>query len=178
MLKSFSLLLLGLGLLLGPVYWVYVVYFTGKVADTIELRPGAQAGRWVSQDFRLSPEMGPVGLILLVDGYFAPNMDEGNPPHDAYHAVVFQDGREGQPIRFELAVKSVSDSNPRFRERLLLLKQPRSGTYRLELDAAEPPDIRLDHVKLEVRSQVRETDNRLVAAGIILVALGVLGLLL
>ncbi len=178
MFKTLSLLLLVSGLFIGPIYWVYMVYFTGKAAQTIDLRPGAQPGEWVSSEFQLTPEMGPVGLLLLASGSFAPNMDENKPPKDAYAASVFHGEQAGPPIRFQFDAGSVGNTNPRFRERLLLLKQPQAGGYRVELAAAAPPDIQLDSVQLEIRSEVREPDNRLVAAGILLLAMGLLGLLI
>ncbi len=177
MLKILSLLLILAGLVLGPAYWIYVVHFTGEVARTVALRAG-ENGAWVSPPFRLDPAMAPVGLILRAAGSFSPNMPEGQPPRDRYRAVLHQDGKAGTPIRLELGVRAVADSNPRFQERLLLLQRPQAGEYRLELTPEAAPLIRLDNVELDVRARVRETDNRVVAAGIAAIALGALLLLM
>ncbi|MGQ9686062.1 MAG: hypothetical protein ACUVT2_07115, partial [Thiobacillaceae bacterium] len=132
MLKTFSLLLILAGLVLGPAYWIHVVHFTGQVARTVELR-AVEDGAWSSPPFRLEPAMAPVGLILRAAGSFSPNMPEDAPPRDRYRAVLYQDGTVGPPIRLELGVKAIVDSNPRFQERLLLLQRPQAGEYRLEL---------------------------------------------
>lgn len=177
MLKTISLLLILAGLALGPAYWIHVVYFTGRVAQTLELRAGDD-GTWTSPGFRLDPAMAPVGLILRAAGSLAPNMADDQPPRDRYRAVLRQDGTAGTPIRLELGVKVIADGKPRFQERLLLLQRPQAGEYRLELIPEAAPVIRLSNVELDVRAQVRQTDNRIVAAGIAAIALGALLLLM
>jgi hypothetical protein len=177
MLKTLSLLLILAGLALGPGYWIYVVHFTGQVAQTLQL-DAADDGSWTSPIFRLDPGMAPVGLILRATGSFSPNLPDDQPPRDRYRAVLHQDGTAGTPIRVELGVKAVADSNPRFQERLLLLQRPRAGDYRLELIPEAAPVIRLGHVELDVRAGAQQTDNRVVAAGIAAIALGALLLLM
>jgi hypothetical protein len=177
MLKTLSLLLILAGLVLGPAYWIYVVYFTGQVAQTLALR-ASEDGAWTSPPFRLDPAMAPVGLILRAAGSFSPNLPDDQPPRDRYRAVLYQEGQAGTPIRLELGVKAVADSNPRFQERLLLLQRPQAGEYRLELIPEAAPVIRLSDVELDVRAQVQQTDNRIVASGIAAIALGALLLLM
>lgn len=176
MLKSLSLLMILAGLAMGPAYWVYVVHFTGAVAQTLDLKADEHGG-WYSAGFVLNPDMGAVGLVLVASGGFAPTMDDDKPPSDPYRAILMHGATAGQPIRFKLAAGHVTNSNPQFRERLVLMKQPQAGDYRLLVTAEAPPQISLDRAQLEVRSQVREPDNRLVAAGIALLALGLLLLL-
>jgi hypothetical protein len=177
MLKSLSLLLILAGLAMGPAYWIYVVHFTGQVAQTVELRAGGD-GTWTSSTFRLEPDMAPVGLILRAAGSFASNLPADRPPRDRYRAVLLQAGAAGTPIRLELGVKSVEDGNPRFQERLLLLQRPQAGEYHLQLIPESAPAIRLSDVELDVRTRVQQTDNRIVAAGIVAIALGALLLLM
>ena len=173
MLKSFAWLLILAGLLLGPVYWVYITYFTGNVAATLPLQTG-EGGKLVSASFRLGPDMNPIGLILKTQGSFAPNMDDNKPPRDLYQAVLFHDGVPGQPIKFQLGVKAVADSNPVFQERLLLLQVQGGGEYRLEITPLAEPEITLQHPELVVRQQVQMADTRLVAGGIIGMGIGAL----
>ncbi len=177
MLKTFSVLLLLAGLAIGPAYWIYVVHFTGQVAQTVELRAGDD-GIWTSPGFRLDPAMAPVGLILRAAGSFAPNMPDDQPPRDRYRVLLYQGEVAGTPIRLELGAASIADGNPRFQERLLLLQRPQAGEYRLELIPESAPVIRLSNVGLDVRAQVQQTDNRVVAAGIAAIALGALLLLM
>ncbi|MCU0840145.1 MAG: hypothetical protein MUC79_00305 [Thiobacillaceae bacterium] len=177
MLKSISLLLILAGLLMGPGYWIYVVYFTGRTAQTLTLTPDGQGG-WTSAAFRLSPDMGAVGLILTASGGFSPNMEENRPPRDRYQATLYHGDQAASPIWLDFSAGSVANSNPQFRERLVLMSNPQDMSYRLELNPAAPPQITLDRVELQLRVDVRQTDNRVVAAGIILIAVGVLALLM
>lgn len=173
MLKPLSLLLILAGLLLGPAYWIYVVHFTGRTAQTVTLSPDGQGG-WSSPVFRLAPDMGAVGLILSASGGFSPNMDENRPPRDRYEAILYHADQPASAIRLDFSAGSVANSNPRFRERLVLMNRPRELNYRLEIKPVSEPEIKLDRVELQVRVDVRQTDNRVVAAGIILIAVGVL----
>ncbi|MCS6986849.1 MAG: hypothetical protein N2Z63_08575 [Thiobacillaceae bacterium] len=173
MLKAFSLLLILAGLVLGPVYWIYVVHFTGRVTQTLELKAGAD-GVWRTPVFRLEPSQAPLGLVLRASGDFAPNRPDDQPPRDHYRAVLYHGQAAGAPIGVELAASSVADSHPQFTQRLLLLARPQAGDYRLELIPAAAAQIRLDRVELEVRAQARSLDTRILAAGLIALAVGVL----
>lgn len=177
MLKPIAWLLIVAGLLLGPIYWVYITHFTGSIAATLPLQAG-EGGRLASASFRLDPGMNPVGLIFKTQGSFAPNMLENQPPKNLYQAILVRNGEAGEPIKFQLAVKAVADSNPLFQERLLLLQVPASGEYRLEVTPLAEPEIALQHPELVVRQQVQMPDTRLAAGGIIGLGLGVLLLLM
>ncbi len=176
-LGAFSWLLILAGLALGPGHLLHAVYLTSREAATVRLSPGAD-GSWASEGFRLLPAMGPVGLILKAEGRFSPNLPGDQPPRDRYRAVLHQGDRAGSPIPLELEVHPTADTTPHFRERLVLLARPQAGVYRLELLPETPPGIALDRVELEVRSQVQQVDNRLVAAGILALGLGALLLLM
>lgn len=177
MLKPFAWLLILGGLLLGPIYWVYITHFTGSVAASLPLQ-GGEGGKLVSASFRLDPAMNPVGLILKTQGSFEPTMDDYKPPRDLYQAVLYHDGVAGKPVKFQLGVKSVAESNPVFQERLLLLQVAGAGEYRLEITPLAAPEIALQHPQLEVRQQVQMADTRLVAGGIIGMGIGALLLLM
>jgi hypothetical protein len=177
MLKAFAWILIVAGLALGPVYWIYFTHFTGSVAASHPLQASAD-GRLDSPVFRLDPGMNPVGLIFKTQGSFSPNMLENQPPRNAYQAVLHRGAAAGEPIKFQLAAKSVADSNPVFQERLLLLHVPAAADYRLEIAPLAEPEIELQHPELVVRQGVQVPDSRLAAAGIIGLGLGVLLLLM
>jgi len=177
MLKTFAWILIAGGLLLGPVYWIYVTHYTGSIAASHPLQTSLEGGL-ASPVFRLSPEMNPVGLIFKTQASFAPNMDENKHPKNAYQAILHRDGVAGEPIKFQLVAKSFADSNPVFLERLLLLNVPSAADYRLVISPLAEPEIELQHPELVVRQDVQMPDTRLVAAGIIGLGIGVLMLLM
>jgi hypothetical protein len=177
MLKPLAWILVGAGALLGPAYWVYVTQFTGNVAASRPL--GADAGQGlVSPVFRLTPEMNPVGLVFKTQGSFAPNMDDSRPPRNVYQAILYRGEEAAPPIKFQLAAKSVADTNPAFREHLVLLRVPAAADYRLQIIPLAEPEIRLEHPELVVREAVQVPDARLVSGGIIALGVGVLLLLM
>lgn len=180
--KLLALALIVCGLVLAPVYWIHARFYTGSDAALLTLeadaaRP-AQARTWRSAPFTLAPEMAPVGLILVAQGHFSPNMDESRPPRDAYSATLSHDGVAGQPITFSLGVKSVSDSNPAFREHLLLMNKVQAGEYAITVSQAAEPAIAIDRMQLQVRQHLKEPDPNVVMAGIGLVVLGILVLVM
>lgn len=182
MINKVSFALIALGLLLGPAYWIYSKFYTGSQVALLKLAPGSATEdggpTWQSEPFRLDEAMGPVGLILQAQGHFSPNMDENKPPKDAYSAALSRDGEAAQPLNFTLGVKHVSDSNPAFREHLLLMQQVKAGEYRLQVQATGTPSIQMDSLALEVRQHLHEPDPRVVTGGVVLFILGILGLVM
>ncbi len=180
--KKISLLLLIAGLALAPAYWIYSKFYTGSEAAVIALKanPAAPATlrTWQSEPFTLSAEMAPVGLILIAQGHFSPNMDENRPPKDTYSATLSREGTAATPLTFSMGVKHVSDSNPAFREHLLLMQKVQPGAYTLNISQAAEPAIEIDRMELQVRQHLQEPDPDIVMAGIGLLVLGILGLIL
>lgn len=175
--KTIYLLLLCAGLIAGPGYWIYAKFFTGTQVAMLKLeRAGAEPlAPWRSAEFPLSPDMAPVGLILHASGGFSPNMDESRPPKDRYAATLFKGSEAAKPLAFTLGVKHVSDSSPSFKEHLLFFQVVQAGTYHLEVAPAAEPDIKLDHMRLEVRQHLHEPDSTIVTVGMVVMILGILG---
>jgi hypothetical protein len=182
MIKMLSLSLIALGLMLAPAYWIYAKFFTGSQAVLEDLMPGAPqengAPTWKSAEFTLTADMAPAGLVLLAQGHFSPNMEDSKPPRDLYTATLYRGEAAAKPLGFSLGVSATADSNPAFREHLLLMQQVRSGNYHLEVAAVNPPTIQIDRMQLQVRQNLHEPDPRVVMGGIILLILGILGLVM
>lgn len=175
--KALLLLLIAVGLTLGPGYWIYAKFFSGEPVQTLALQ-AVPGGGLVTPGFRLRAEMRPAGLILRAQGHFAPNMDEARPPRNVYLAQVSRDGRPFKEVEVTLAVSSVSDSHPAFVERLLWLEAVPPGSYQVLLTPRAAPEIALEQTRLEVRAHVQEPDGRVVAAGVLLLIVGVMALFL
>lgn len=180
--KSLALVVVLCGLLVGPAYWIHAKYFTGRDAALLTLEPAAVkpglARIWQSAPFTLREDMAPVGLVLIAQGHFAADLDPGRPPRDTYSAILTRDGEMATPLKFNLGVKYVSDSNPAFREHLLLMQKVRAGQYVVTVNQAAEPAIEIDRMQLQVRQNLKEPDPDVVMAGIGLLVLGLLGLVL
>lgn len=175
--KKISLLLLIVGLIVGPAYWIYAKFYTGSQAAllTLEKADATPTAIWRSPEFSLTPDMAPAGLILNAGGSFSPNMDESRPPKDRYAAILFKDGEAAKPLNFTLGVKSISDSNPAFKEHLLFFQVVQAGRYHMEVTPAAEPAIRLDRMQLEIRQHLHEPDSKVVTLGMVVMVLGILG---
>jgi hypothetical protein len=177
--KNISLLLLAVGLLLGPAYWIYAKFYSGSQAALVPLsKLDAAAGTWRSAEFKMSADMAPVGLILKSQGSFSPNMDESRPPKDLYAALLSRNGEAAKPLGFELNAGSTSNSNPTFNSHLVLFQVVKEGTYQLEIRPAAAPAIALDKVELEIRQKLVEPSPNIVLAGVLLLVFGILGLVM
>ncbi|MCP5278838.1 MAG: hypothetical protein H6935_10830 [Thiobacillus sp.] len=182
MIKKFSFTLIFLGLILAPGYWIHAKFYTGSQASLLTLAPAesVEGGlpAWRTGPFSLNESMAPTGLILLAQGHFSPNMDDAKPPKDLYTATLYRGEEAAKPLGFALGVKSVSNSNPVFREHLLLMQQVLPGNYRLEINAVNPLVIQIDRMELQVRQNLHEPDPNVVTGGVVLFILGILGLVM
>jgi len=177
--KTFSLLLLAAGLLLGPAYWIYAKFYSGSQAALVPLaRVDAAAGTWRSVEFKMTAEMAPVGLILKSQGSFAPNREESRPPKDLYAALLSREGESAKPLGFELNAGSTSNNNPTFKTHLVLFQSVKEGRYQLAIQPSGPPSIPLQKVDLEVRQHLLEPNPNIVMAGVLLLVFGILGLVM
>jgi hypothetical protein len=146
-------------------------------AQTLTLT-AAGAGKYISGDFRITPDMAPAGVIMTAIGHFAPNMPDDQPPKVGYVATLFKDGKQFNLARFPLKVSSTSNSNPSFKERLFFLEGPQDGAFRMELQAVTPETIKLDRVDIELRANLQEADGRIVSGAMVLLIFAGLGFLI
>lgn len=165
------------GLVLGPVYWIYGKFYSGRTAQTLSLSASG-AGKFSSGDFRITPDMAPAGVIMTASGSFAPNMPDDQPPKVGYVATLFKDGKQFNLARFPLKVSSTSNSNPNFKERLFFLEGPQDGVFRMELQAVTPETIKLDSVNIELKANLQEADGRIVSGAMVLLIFAGLGFLI
>jgi hypothetical protein len=178
--KMISLILVIAGLILGPAYWIYAKFYTGSELVNLPLSatPHATTGLlvWQSASFDMNESVAPIGLILSAQGQFSPNMEDRKPPKNAYGAILHRDGEASAPLNFSLGASSVSDSNPVFREHLLLMHKVIPGKYHLTVEARTPDEIKIDKMALQVRQNLHEPDPRVVTGGVVLFILGILAL--
>jgi hypothetical protein len=176
--KTLSLLLLVVGLILAPTYWIYAKFYTGK--QTAMLTLGKAEGtmeKWRSAPFELRPEMAPVGLILHVDASFSPNMDESQPPQDRFLVTLSKQGEVAKPLAIVLKAGNTANSNPMFKEHLLFLQVVQGGQYQIEVAPASEPRMKVGQMRLEVRQNLHEPNSHVVTGGVVMLILGLLGLI-
>lgn len=172
-----GIVLLILGLLLGPGYYIYARFFSGAVVATqpLPLARDTSGQRFEPVLLNLTPDMQPFGLVLRFDVSHGPTIQPTYTPRNDYR-VRLLDGEQvvlDQP--FSLQSPSVESTPSQvFQQALPLLQIDRPVSYRLELQAETEPQMTVNSADVQVRAQVRSPDYKLVAAG---VALAVVGLL-
>ncbi len=177
--KSLFLLCLAIGLIMAPGYWIYARFYAGKQTAMLTLEPVAGEGSaaWRSAAFELRTEMAPVGLNLHVDASFSPNMDEHKPPMDRYRVMITKPEEAARPLLITLQASNSANGNPMFKEHLLFMPVVRAGSYRVEVAADAEPTMKVEKMRLEVRQNQSEPNSHVVAGGIVLLVLGLLGLI-
>lgn len=177
--KPSALLLIVLGLLLGPAYLAYCEYLSGEISETHTLTE--RANRWELPDgaiLRLRSGMGykplPIELDPELNRYrFRLTFSAGGSDSalaDAtnnYQLSVLQ----GDVNVFERTFQVKGGNAVRVALDPLEIFYP--GSYVLLLEETAAPKIAVSSVKLEIRSKVETPRNWLVWSGLVLLAFGV-----
>jgi hypothetical protein len=172
--KNAALLCLVLGLIAGPVYWVYAKFFTGSRLVLLDLK--ADGGVYRSPEFQLEPGMAPAGLILHLSTTLPGMPDDGSTPVNAYQVTLMRESEAAKPLGVSFKAHSRSEPNPSFREHLLYLKEVQGGRYRVEVTPKGEPEMPVSALRLEVRQHILEPDSKVVTAGMVLLTLGIITL--
>lgn len=174
--KNLSLLLLIVGLVAGPAYWVYAKFYTGSQVAMLDLKLDAD-GRWTSPTFELTADMAAVGLVLFAQSAAAPEVDDGRKRQNRSVALLHRGEESAKPLPFSLRTTDTGKSGQSFREHLVYMQQVQPGQYWLEIEPTAQSEITFTAMRLEVRRDLAEPDTRVVTTGMVLAILGLLGLL-
>jgi len=175
MYKTIAWLLVLAGTLSGPVYWIYANQFSTEVAATLPLQAQAD-GRYQSPEFRLSPDMNPIGLIFDSGARRTPEM-AGIEPRNVYEAILTRGSEAAQPVKFGLALKPGKEVHA-FHERLVLLSVKEAESYRLTVQPLTQPAFAIDAPSLVVQQKIVTPNPSVVSGGIIAIGVGLLMLLM
>lgn len=172
--KTAALLCLILGVIVGPVYWVYAKFFTGSRLVLLDLK--SEGGAYRSPEFQLEPGMAPAGLILHVEAGRPSGWDEHSNHTNRYDVVLSREGEAAKPLTITLNGKASAGPSPVFREHLLYFKEVQGGRYTLEVRPKGEPEMPATALRLEVRQHIMEPDSKVVTAGMVLLTLGIITL--
>jgi len=179
--KTFALLLLVIGLILAPAYWIYSKFYTGKQTAMLTLDKISGADKsatiWRSAPFELKAEMAPVGLILHLDTSFDPTPDDHKPPVDRYNVTFTKQGEAAKPLLITLKAGNSANGFQNFKEHLLFMQVVQAGSYQVEVKPASDSIMQVGQMRLEIRQNLQEPNPHIVTGGIVLLVLGLLGLI-
>ncbi|MET0217447.1 MAG: hypothetical protein ABW205_05885 [Burkholderiales bacterium] len=188
--KRPAILLVMLGLALGPGYYAWTSFFSGgKVA---EHRLGEKGARWTLPngdvmrfskgnafepvELALDPAMNPVGLVLVFEVVGDVRMEpvRGN----EYHALLLADALPVVEKQVTIRRGTEQGPNQHRSELVATLDVPAAGKYDFVLEETASPELPLAGITLEVRRNVLRPDMDLVWAGVALLVAGVVGFFL
>jgi hypothetical protein len=178
--RRYGPLLVMLGLLLGPTYYVFCQYLSGENGDTLTLTE--RSARWTLADgailhfspgqafrpltLKLDPEMNRIAFKLTFEA--APGSSDAPKATDEYHVTLLQ---SDQPI-FErtLAVDLAPGGQRSVEAGRLTLYYP--GAYEFLLVEAGPPRVAISQVTLEVLKKIETPFLPLMWGGFALLVAG------
>lgn len=173
-------ILLIAGLVIGPVYYTYIRFFTGEIVTTQTVALQQNSGKLLFDpiELQLSPEMNEVGLIIRIDASHGPLILSSNPPINKYHAIVSDGTNMLVDTHFSNTSPSV-DSTPSmsFQDTLPLFKVNQRGTYQLKITVEGETEMQILKTEVQVRENVKKPDMIIVITGIALLAAGILAIL-
>ena len=181
----FSILLILVGLMLGPGYYAWAAFFSG--GKVVEHRLGEKGARWTLPsgdvmrfsnanafkpvELELDPAMNTVGLALVFEvvGDVRVEPVRGN----AYQALLLA---EGTPlVEKQVAISRGANPGPDqlWSELVATVDVPSAGTYTFVLAETKPPELPLTGISLQVRRNVVRARMEVVWSGVALLVAGV-----
>jgi hypothetical protein len=179
--KRYGPLLVMLGLLLGPTYYVFCEYLSGENGDTFVL--DERAARWTLPDgtilhvsngkafrpvtLKLDPEMNQIAFRLTFEA--APGSSDAPNATDEYQITLLQ---SDQPIlERALMIKLAPGGKRSVETGRLAVYYP--GAYEFLLQETGAPRVRLSQVTLEVRKKIETLVLPLMWGGFAMLVAGV-----
>jgi hypothetical protein len=179
--KIFSVLLLIVGLILAPAYWIYAKFYTGKQSAMLVLDrvDGVEKANplWRSAPFQLQADMAPAGLILHVKVSFPSTTDVNQPRQDRYNIILHKDGVVAKPLLITLKAAHSAEGPQEFKEHLLFMQVVQAGSYQVEVKPASVSVMKVEQMNLAIWQNLQEPDSGVVTGGIVMLVLGLLGLI-
>lgn len=166
-----AVVLVAVGLLLGPGYYFYHKFFTGRILHSIPLLPGADGFQPAS--FAVGPESSPIRIVLRASTDHDPVI--GNTaPRLRYSAMVRSEPGTEASFPVEFISTSFESEFQEFAAEVATLPVAQTMTYHVALRQTEPSEMRVRSSVLEIRGNATEPDMRLVWSGVFLLVTGAL----
>lgn len=164
--------LLILGVLLCPVYYLYITYFTGQMIHSIPLVP-AQDG-FQPTSFSVEPKSDPIRMVLQVSTEHDPIM-QTSPPKLRYQVTVTQAGGASQSYAVQLNALVATDRELKeFNEVIATLPVTAASNMTVAVRQTEPSQMYATKATLIVRERVSSANMSMVWLGAALLAAGVI----
>ena len=173
--KAAGLLLLVLGLVLGPGSYLASRFFSGRVIAEAPLtfETGIDGHRHARFAFSLPADALPAAVLIQASASHGPALMPADPPADTWTLHLLKDGRAIRELPMRLQSTTV-EATPAlvFKESISLDAAEGGGDYVLEIALPAAPRLTLDSVLVGVRAGVTPVNPSWLVAGLVLIVAG------
>ena len=181
----FSLLLIVVGLVLGPGYYAWTAFFSGRLVS--EHRLAEKGARWTMPngdvmrfsnanafkpvELALDPAMNTVGLVLVFEVVGDVHVEPVR--SNAYRAHLLVEGSPLVEKQVTIGRGTSQGPDQRRSELVATIDVPGAATYTFVLEETRPPELPLAGISLQVRRNVVRARMEVVWSGVALLVAGV-----
>jgi hypothetical protein len=173
--KPAGLVLLMLGLILGPGYYIYTRFYTGREITELPLEFQTQADKTsiARVNVDLLPVMGPVTIIVNMTASYGPTLNPPDTPKNRYQATIMFNDEPVLAKSFSFQATQVESTPAQvFRHALPVMHVSTPGKYTLELIQEAGQEMEISRATIQVRAGVKSLNTSVLASGIALLVAG------
>ncbi len=173
--KTAGYVLLTVGLILGPGYFIYTRFYTGREITELplEFHPDTAGRPRAIANLDLLPVMGPLTLIVNFTAAHGSTLSPPNTPRNHYRVRILLNGDTLLTRTFTLRAKRVEATPAEvFKQALPVLEIAAPGRYQLELVQEGASEMEIKQASVQVRTGVHHVNREAVATGIGLLVVG------
>lgn len=173
--KPVGLVLMIVGLIAGPGYFIYARFYSGREITELplEFHPGMGRRAHAIAAFDLLPVMGPVTVIVNMTATHGPVLSPPNTPQNRYRARIVLNGETVLTHSFTLRSAQVEATPAEvFKHPLPVMKNLAPGEYKLELIQEGEAEMEIRQATVQVRAGVKHVNAAVLAIGIGLLVAG------
>jgi hypothetical protein len=173
--KAAGLLLLVLGLVLGPGSYLASRFFAGRVIveTPLTFETGIDGRLHSRFAFSLPADALPAAVVIQASADHGPALLPADPPGDTWTLRLLQDGHPIRALPMRLQSTTV-EATPAlvFKESISLDAAQGGGNYVLEITLPAAPRLTPDSARIEVRAGVTPANSAWLVGGLALLVAG------
>ncbi|MGA7949724.1 MAG: hypothetical protein WCA45_06145 [Thiobacillaceae bacterium] len=173
--KTAGWILLTVGLILGPGYFIYTRFYTGREITELplSLQPISDRRARALASFDLLPVMGPITLTINLTATHGPTLSPPKRPRNRYQARVILNGETVLTHTFTVrAIQVEATPAEVFKVTLPVMTNLAPGEYKLELTQEDQAEMEIKQASVQVRAGVTQANPAVLAVGVGLLLTG------
>ncbi len=173
--KPVGIVLLVLGLVLGPCTHIASRFFSGTaiVEAPLTFETGGNGSSGARFAFSLPADALPAVVVIQASASHGPALQPANAPADIWKVRLIKGGQviREQPIRLQSHMVEATSALV-FKESIPLEDTQGGGDYVLDIALPSAPQLTLESARIEVRANIIPADLSWLAGGLVLIVAG------